>query len=95
MSETSDISHVEAADLPFSSLAALRIMHFKLLQRHRAEGDTSEVISAMMRCIEQGRRTGALLDNEEERWAAQSLLDYWSTVLQRIGKEGRVPVSCG
>jgi ABC-type proline/glycine betaine transport system ATPase subunit len=34
-----------------------------------------------------GRTTGALLDTEDERWAAQSLLDYWTSILYRQGEE--------
>lgn len=30
-----------------------------------------------------GKATGAILSEEEDRWAAQSMLDYWSTVLFR------------
>ena len=37
--------------------------------------------------INKGMVTGALLDEEEERWAAQSFLDYWSAILYRAGQE--------
>jgi WD40 repeat protein len=37
--------------------------------------------------ILRGRATGALLDREDDRWAAQSLLDYWSSLLYRAGLE--------
>ena len=37
--------------------------------------------------IEQGRAVGALLDTEEERAVAQSLLDYWAAILYRSDVE--------
>jgi hypothetical protein len=37
--------------------------------------------------INRGTATGALLDEEEERWATQSFLDYWSAILYRAGQE--------
>ncbi|MEL7225458.1 MAG: hypothetical protein AAGL17_11495, partial [Cyanobacteria bacterium J06576_12] len=34
-----------------------------------------------------GKATGEILDSEDDRWTAQGLLDYWSSVLYRAGYE--------
>ncbi|MFN8488616.1 MAG: hypothetical protein U0350_13530 [Caldilineaceae bacterium] len=70
----------------FPSLAALRAAHSDLLQMHRTQGDATDVLNAIQRFIVQARDTGALLDNEADRATAQSLLDYWSTILYRAGQ---------
>ena len=36
--------------------------------------------------MQRGHATGAILDNEDDRWTAQGLLDYWSSVLYRAGQ---------
>lgn len=71
----------------FPSLAALRSAHAHLLKRHREQGMTPEMLAMVQVFLQQGRATGALLDVEEERWTAQSLLDYWSTTLYRVHQE--------
>ncbi len=70
----------------FPSLAALRAAHSSLLQMHRLQGDAVDVLAAIQRFIVQARAIGALLDSEADRATAQSLLDYWSTILYRAGQ---------
>jgi len=71
----------------FPSLASLRAAHAELLKRHRESGDTPELLAEIEDFIRRGQATGALLDAEDDRWAGQSLLDYWATLLYRIGRE--------
>ncbi|UBF28522.1 NACHT domain-containing protein [Kovacikia minuta CCNUW1] len=71
----------------FPSLTALRAAHSELLKLHREQGDAPAVLAEIEQLIHKGRSTGALLDSEGDRWAAQSLLDYWSSLLYRAGKE--------
>ncbi|MBD2451491.1 hypothetical protein H6G76_31125 [Nostoc sp. FACHB-152] len=71
----------------FASLASLRAAHSELLKRHRESGRTSELLKEIKTFICQGRATGALLDADEDRWASQSLLDYWTAILYRAGQE--------
>ncbi|MBD2459111.1 hypothetical protein H6G80_34315 [Nostoc sp. FACHB-87] len=71
----------------FASLASLRAAHSELLKRHRESGSTSELLKEIETFICQGRATGALLDTDEDRWASQSLLDYWTAILYRAGHE--------
>jgi signal transduction histidine kinase/energy-coupling factor transporter ATP-binding protein EcfA2 len=71
----------------FPSLASLRAAHSELLKRHRESGSTTELLAEIEEFIYRGRATGALLDTDEDRWASQSLLDYWSAILYRAGRE--------
>jgi WD40 repeat protein len=72
---------------PFPSLAALRVAHAELLKRSQRDGPTPGVIARASAFIHRGVTTGALLDDENERDAAQSLLDYWSTIILRAGQD--------
>ncbi|MFH7242594.1 MAG: AAA family ATPase [Spirulina sp.] len=69
----------------FPSFAALRLAYTELLKRHRQEGENLELLSDIKTFICQGRETGAVIDNDDDRLAAQSLLDYWVSVLLRAG----------
>ena len=81
------ISHVpEAVPVRFSSLASLRAAHTDLLKRHRKEGDNPAILTDIEQLMHRGHETGAVLDNEDDRWTAQGLLDYWSSVLYRAGQ---------
>jgi WD40 repeat protein/energy-coupling factor transporter ATP-binding protein EcfA2 len=71
----------------FPSLASLRAAHSELLKRHRESGSTPELLAEIEKFIYRGRATGALLDTDEDRWASQSLLDYWSAILYRAERE--------
>ncbi|MDX2228423.1 MAG: hypothetical protein NW220_02205 [Leptolyngbyaceae cyanobacterium bins.349] len=78
---------VEADGDRFPSLASLRAAHSDLLKRHREQGNQPEVMAEIHQLIQKGQATGALLDSEDDRWAAQSLLDYWTSLLYRVGVE--------
>jgi WD40 repeat protein len=67
----------------FASLGELRAAHNELLKRSKDDGESDTVLDAAQALIARGVGTGAVIDTEEDRWAAQSLLDYWSTLLFR------------
>lgn len=84
----------------FLSITAMRDLHGELLKRRREAGLGStassqqrtdsaaeQLVRKIAAFVERGRQTGALLDNEDERAAAQSLLTYWANILQRLGHE--------
>jgi WD40 repeat protein/GAF domain-containing protein len=73
--------------ISFPSLSSLRSAHSELLKHHRESGSTTELLAEIEEFIYRGRATGALLDTDEDRWASQSLLDYWSAILYRAGHE--------
>ncbi len=70
----------------YPSLGVLRVSHADLLRRRRAEGETPALWEEAARFIADGRASGAVLDNDAERETAQSLLDYWSTLLYQAGQ---------
>lgn len=71
----------------YPSLAALRAAHSGLIQRRRLSGDTPAFLAEVQAFIARGQATGALLDADGDRLAAQSLLDFWANVLMRAGQE--------
>ncbi|MFO7169491.1 MAG: hypothetical protein DIU80_015815 [Chloroflexota bacterium] len=89
LSGADDVTSTSAPPLapgqPFPSLAALRAAHTELLKRTQREGHTEALLEDASNFITSGVATGALLDSEEDRDAAQSLLDYWSTIIMRAG----------
>nr|HMN28105.1 hypothetical protein [Caldilineaceae bacterium] len=72
---------------PFPSLAALRTEHALLLRSYQESGHPNATFRQVQQFLRQGQATGALLDAEQERWTAQSLLDYWSATLISAGQE--------
>jgi hypothetical protein len=87
MSENTTISNPTVDGDRFPSLTALRNAHSEMLKLHRKWGNVPEMKAKIEQLINKGRVTGALLDSEEDRWAAQSLLDYWNSLLYRAGQE--------
>ncbi len=75
-----------AGDDRFPSLASLRVAHSALLKRNREEGNEA-ILAEIEAFVDKGKATGAVLDDESDRWSAQSLLDYWSSILYRNGYE--------
>jgi hypothetical protein len=75
------------ASTRFPSLDSMRAAHSNLLKRQREKAKARDLLADVEAFILKGRATGALLDEEDERWAAQGLLDYWSTRLYRPGYE--------
>lgn len=85
---TADVGITTQEDLVrFPSLASLRAAHSDLLQRRRDSQETHEFLVEINDFIRQGQATGALLDTDDERWATQSLLDYWANALDHAGIE--------
>lgn len=83
------LNEVNSSKLPemFPSIAALRAAHTQLLKQQQIQPeDAPELLAAIEQFIQQGQVSGALIDGDDDRWACQSLLDYWSTVLYRTGK---------
>lgn len=71
----------------YTSLAALREVHGNLLKRYREDSQSLELLEEINEFIEQGRATGTILKNEDDRWDAQSRLDYWVTIFNSAGQE--------
>ncbi|MCA9921699.1 MAG: hypothetical protein KC421_04975, partial [Anaerolineales bacterium] len=65
---------------PFPSLFALKNAHRDLIAQRR-QGVDDVWLAAVTQFIERGSATGCLLEDDEARWDAQNLLDYWSNEL--------------
>jgi WD40 repeat protein/uncharacterized cupredoxin-like copper-binding protein/energy-coupling factor transporter ATP-binding protein EcfA2 len=72
--------------LRFPSLSALRESHTGLLKQYREQGGTDTLRTSVEAFLNRACATGALLDNEDDRWAVQSMLDYWATTLYEVGQ---------
>jgi len=76
----------------FPSMAALRRAHFnmrRLLSNGGKGGTETRPTAADIRAlIERARATGAVLSDENDRKAAQGILDYWSTELVSLPGAG-------
>src|SRR5262245_21030929 len=79
MSDETALGTDEATTFP--SLAALKAAHAELAQRRRAGAETAALLDDIAAFLRRGQATGALLDDEDERAAAQSLLNYWANIL--------------
>ena len=80
---TTTASAARGATSHFPSFSALRLAHSELLKRQRAEELTADLLDAVRIFAERACATGLVLDSEQERVSAQSLLDYWATQLYR------------
>ncbi len=76
-----------AEPTPFPSLLSMRAVHRELLKRQREAGNTPAFMEALDDFVWRARASGTLLDRDADRQAAQSLLDYWSTRLYRLGQD--------
>ena len=52
----------------FPSLASLRAAHTELLKRHREQGNEPAVLAEIEQLMWRGHATGAILDDEDDRW---------------------------
>jgi len=68
---------------PFPSLESLRAAHADLMRRWRDTDGRAALLDEVEAFVAKGCSTGALLVEQDDRWAAQSILDYWTTTLFR------------
>src|SRR5262249_17090849 len=83
------MNNVAIADSPpigFASLSAMRAAHTALL-RHYREGSSPDLLAEASTFLAHGSATGALIDDDDDRMAAQSLLDYWAAILCRADQQ--------
>ena len=72
---------------PFPSLSRVKEAHSALRSRFAAAEDKESLADEIESFIARGRATGVLLDEPEDRWSCQTLLDYWMTTLFGFGRE--------
>ena len=71
----------------FPSFDSMRAAHSQLVKKYSLDisDDSEEFVKPIQDFLEKGKVTGALLDSDSERDAAQTILDYWSNRLYRLG----------
>jgi hypothetical protein len=89
MSEAQNIPPEEF--IPFMSFASFRDTHRELLIRRREEkkelgAESEDFWTAVLELVGRGIAAGAFFDEDEDRSAAQNLLDYWDTQLFHAGR---------
>ena len=72
----------------FSSLSSLALAHSEL-KKEFAPGVNPgpELLQAAERFVRRGQATGAVLASHDEQVSAQTLLDYWATLLSRYHRD--------
>lgn len=78
--------------IPFMSFTSFRDTHRDLLKRRREEkkehgAETPEFWGDVNDFLLRGQAAGAYFDDDNDRDAAQNLLDYWETQLFHAGRE--------
>jgi len=71
----------------FPTIFDLRATHTALLTRQRHGAATEEIAGDVRDFVRRAQVTGAWLDVDEQRDAAQGLIDYWVTTLYRASIE--------
>jgi WD40 repeat protein/tetratricopeptide (TPR) repeat protein len=61
----------------------MRQEHNRLLKKHRQTGNSLGFVDEVKQFMDHGAATGTVLGTDNDRFAAQSLLDYWATILYR------------
>jgi hypothetical protein len=61
----------------------MRTAHTDLLRFYRDKGASPDLLARADAFLVAGAATGALIDGDDDRMGAQSLLDYWAAVLSR------------
>ncbi|MBK8985383.1 MAG: SUMF1/EgtB/PvdO family nonheme iron enzyme [Chloroflexi bacterium] len=73
-----------AETTPFLSLMSVRDTHSGLLQRRR-QGEDEAFYTAVTQFMQRAQTSGIYLDNDSDRWAVQTLIDYWENQLYHAG----------
>ena len=76
--------------IPFMSFLSFRDTHRELLKRRRdydKGNEPAEFWQDAYEFLERGEAAGQFLDNDEDRDAAQNLLDYWQNQLFHAGRD--------
>jgi WD40 repeat protein len=78
------------ADTPrFPSLDAMRSVHGSMLKRKSEAAEDAGFQEQIVAFIHSAQATGAVLDSDRDRHSAQTLIDYWVTLLFRATRQDR------
>jgi hypothetical protein len=82
---TNNVATAMSPPVGFASLSAMRAAHTALL-RHYRDGGSPDLLAEADMFVAAGSATGALIDDDDDRLTAQSLLDYWAAILCRADR---------
>src|SRR5688572_25956542 len=80
------VPELSAGMKAFPSFAELRKVQSELGRLRTGAAPDSPFWKEVEAFVRIGAATGAVLCDENERWSAQGLLDYWATTLERQHK---------
>jgi len=72
---------LENPPIAYSSIADIRDVHRKLQRQYKDRGSAEEILREIEQFIEEARKAGRQIGDEDERWTCQGYLDYWATTL--------------
>lgn len=72
---------------PFLSAESVRDTHRELLQNRRQDEESAQFFAAVETFMMRAQACGMYLDNDNDRWAVQNLIDYWENQLFHEGVE--------
>jgi len=93
MSDQNLDANMDATDeavIPFMSFVSFRDTHQELQKKRRKETkgqESDQFWEEVLVFLERGEAAGAFLDNDEDRAAAQNLLDYWQNQLFHANRD--------
>ena len=73
-------------DGSFLSSEGIKSFHLHLLKRYR-ENQSEELLDQIAIFMERASQAGVYMDEERDRWACQTALDYWANTMVRIGRD--------
>jgi tetratricopeptide (TPR) repeat protein len=70
---------------PYESLIAMRVVYHNLAREYaNSLGDPPDaLLNAAEKFVSRGCETGTLLDDPDERWDAQNMVNFWAKILYR------------
>ena len=73
----------DGENMRYNSITSLKAAHAKLLKSFKEDEDNEAQLDEIEQFVRAAAGTGALLDNDNDRFGVQGLIDYWVTVLYR------------
>src|SRR5688572_23561538 len=83
VSSTQQANEAVSAENAYCSFVLMMDAHNELLQRQSKGAEREDYLTAIQDFLKKAQATGAVLQQPDERYTAQSLLNYWTTVLYR------------
>jgi tetratricopeptide (TPR) repeat protein/ABC-type oligopeptide transport system ATPase subunit len=73
----------DGESIRYNSITSLKAAHTKLLKSYKDDENDEANLDEIEWFVRAAAGTGALLDNDNDRYGVQGLIDYWVTILYR------------